>query len=178
MAKELKKTKLKLRSILDLMETNCIICHQNNDQMILLPCKQCNHEHIENRKYVHIECLEKTLIIDNRISTVCPYCNYGSLGVKYTDKIDWNVTIGWWVNRNISVGFGVALIWLAIILGVSDVKPPEDLVIISSTTYKALHMLLYVMLTCSTMLGFTLITNLYEEITTWHIFKNYKIVIS
>jgi len=65
-------------------EETCIVCYGNEETLYRLPCKQCNHDKIENVKFIHRECFyksinleeeEKTFVDSDTLSQLsCPYC--------------------------------------------------------------------------------------------------------
>ncbi len=81
---------------MDMEENNCLVCHCSDEEGTLhhLPCTQCNHEGIENQKYIHDECILKAMQMQleegyEDAGTRCPYCNTTSLVVKTVEKLDY-----------------------------------------------------------------------------------------
>lgn len=106
-------------NVLNMSEDICLLCQSNNtEQLVLLPCRQCNHEGIENQKLIHKSCLREYLhergylydhddlmgcylndfnLLENYIllnscrMPQCPYCNTNNIDVKVS--VSWLATL-------------------------------------------------------------------------------------
>ena len=82
-------------------DKKCVICMLTDDELYLLPCKQCNHEMIEIKKYIHKTCFEKynnpnTQVYEyNQLipTEKCPFCQANSDYLDTYEQILWIPTL-------------------------------------------------------------------------------------
>lgn len=140
-------------------DRRCLICHLGEEQqnLELLPCKQCNHPGIENKKYVHVSCMQTVINMQNADPVIqildpdgvngegiptCPYCQTKNL--RLVHKIDWMPSIRNVIHHLPGIIWPLCLFYVLYIVSTMDIPP--NLTLISPMNYRLAYLLFYLMI--------------------------------
>jgi hypothetical protein len=116
----------------------CLVCHLGPDEreLFLLPCNQCNNERIENKKYIHKDCLQESLDWNQENEKVrCPYCSTHSIAL--ISYIEWLSTIQNFIR------YLPNLLWVVsylVVIILSFIKKIPSNLSIDSTSFRILRL--------------------------------------